>query len=98
MQSSSSAKETTAITEMQFHKVNWNGPVPVFDVQGRFLGSETPRIAENRKRSAGKIRKFGRVFGTSGRLSTTSAYKVARRIGSAVDKKLYCELYEEACP
>lgn len=98
MQSSSSAKETTAITEMQFHKVNWNGPVQVFNVQGRFLGSETLRIAENRKRSAGKIRKFGRVFGTSGRLSTTSAYKVARRIGSAVDKKLYCELYEEACP
>ena len=54
-QSSSSAKETTAITEMQFHKMNWDGPVQVFDMQGRFLGSETPRIAENRKRSAGKI-------------------------------------------
>jgi len=26
---------------MQFHKVNWNGPVQVFDMQGRFLGNVT---------------------------------------------------------
>jgi pectate lyase len=44
--SSSSAEETTAIAEMQFHQVNWNGPVQVFDMQGRFLGSVTPRTTE----------------------------------------------------
>ncbi|MCR5029333.1 MAG: pectate lyase, partial [Fibrobacter sp.] len=44
--SSSSAEGTTAIAEMQFHQVNWNGPVQVFDMQGRFLGSVTPRTTE----------------------------------------------------